>query len=184
MKKRVGCVLIALLSAGPVFAAWWPFGQNSKNAATNESTALSEPVPRTSPRLFRNRVEGKKPAVQPNNEKKTAAHQHSPDCNCSKPNVSTNAASREKKSFYDRSEADLQKVIQSAEAGNLKSSYIMYLYYTRHQDSVKSEQWREKTRQLAEKASPEDAMARNFLKKLNSRKIDKSVTPLATHPSQ
>lgn len=166
MKKWFGLGLTISLTASMSSAAWWPFGQGSKNSVTNEPTALSEPVPRTSPRLFRDQVDKKTTTAQPIKEKK-AAHQHSPGCNCSKPNVSTNAAGGKPKSFYDRSEAELQKVIQSAEAGDLKSSYMMYQYYARHENQLKSEQWLNKTRQIAEKAPPEDAQAQHLLQKLN-----------------
>jgi hypothetical protein len=147
-------------------AAWWPFGQNGKNSVTNDPSALSEPVPRTSPRLFRDQTDKKTITAQPVKGKKTA-HQHSPGCNCSKPNVSTNAAGGKPKSFYDRSEAELQKVIQSAEAGNMKSAYLMWQYYERHQEAAKAAQWREKTRQLAEKAPSADAFAQRVSQKLS-----------------
>ena len=173
MKKCLECVLIVSLTASMSSAAWWPFGQGGKNSVTNDPAALSEPVPRTSPRIFRDKVDKKTTTAQPVKGKKTA-HQHSPGCNCSKPNVSTNAAGGKPKSFYDRSEAELQKVIQSAEAGDLKSSYMMYQYYARHQNQLKSEQWLNRTRQIAEKSPPENAQAQHLLQKLNRQEIEKS----------
>lgn len=211
MKKWFGLGLTISLTAS-VASAVWPFGAGNQKSVTNETPSASVPTPRVSPRIFSESPVQEKSAVQLAEPKKLAAHPHSPDCNCSKQNVSTNAANREKHSprdpskqdlqnviqpagvkkpathqhspecnhsksnsavkitsggkpsFFDQSEQDLQKVIQSADAGNMKSAYLMWQYYERHQETAKAEQWREKTRQLAEK---EAAFAQQILQRLN-----------------
>jgi hypothetical protein len=113
MKKWFGLCLTISLTAS-VASAVWPFGPGNQKSVTNEMPSASVPTPRVSPRIFSESPVQEKSAVQLAEPKKSAAHSHSQDCNCSKQNVSTNAASREKKSPNDRSEKDLQNVIQPA----------------------------------------------------------------------
>ena len=164
MRKRFGIVLAVSLIA-TVASAVWPFGMGSQKPITNETLSVSGPVPRVSPRVFSDHSGQERAVVQQRmNGKNAMAHQHSSDCACAQTNRAAKAVSAKQHPMFDRSEEEMQKVIKSGEAGNLRSAYLMWQYYSRHQDATKTEQWREKTRQLAEK---EEAFAKQILQRLN-----------------
>jgi hypothetical protein len=91
-----------------------------------------------------------------------SSHQHSATCS-----HSNSAAGTSKKSFYDRTEAELEPTVRSAENGDLKAAYMLSRYYTRKQDSQKAEQWIAKTRELAAQASTNEPASSKIVQMLD-----------------
>ena len=115
--------------------------------------------------------EGKKTVPQPPSAapvvSQPAVHQHTAACNHSHEPVSAKTAEERKKAFYNQSEEQLARIVQTADAGNLKAAYMLSQYYSYHQDQAKAEEWKNKARTLAENASPDDATAKRFLQQMD-----------------